>query len=245
MAEQGLASRREADQLIASGVVKVDGQVVQTLGTKVSPTARIELLKAGQRHMDQQVTFVLNKPVGFVSAQAEKGYRPAIELLRPENQSTTDRQKPLHREHLRGLAPAGRLDIDSQGLLLLTQDGRLARQIIGPKSQLEKEYLVRVEGEVTEAKLRRLRFGLSLDGQALKRARVEVLNPEQLRMVLTEGKKRQIRRMCELVDLKVVGLKRVRIGGLLLGRLPEGQWRFLRRSERALLLDPQSKTLRS
>ena len=119
---------------------------------------------------------------------------------------------------------------------MLTQDGRIARQLIGEDSGVEKEYLVRVTfGEVTgdvqrvfpPAALARLRHGLSLDGQALKPARVDWQNPEQLRFVLTEGKKRQIRRMCELVGLKVVGLKRIRMGRIVLGPLPVGHWRRL------------------
>ena len=141
----------------------------------------------------------------------------------------------------KGLAVAGRLDIDSTGLLVLTQDGRVARQLIGEDSGIEKEYLVRVSyGEVTAdvqaafpaAQLARLRHGLSLDGKPLKPAKVDWQNPEQLRFVLTEGKKRQIRRMCEAVGLKVVGLKRVRIGRVTLGQLPVGQWRYLAPHER-------------
>src|SRR5690606_19369237 len=162
-------------------------------------------------------------------------------------------------QQLRGLAPGGRLDIDSTGLLVMTQDGRIARQLIGEDSVMEKESLGRVawhglgqpappgqlgqlhdDAPVTTnvqavfppALLARLRHGLSLDGQPLKPARVEWQNPEQLRFVLTEGKKRQIRRMCELVGLKVVGLKRVRIGKVMLGNLPPGQWRYLREDER-------------
>jgi 23S rRNA pseudouridine2604 synthase len=143
-------------------------------------------------------------------------------------------------QQLKGLAPAGRLDIDSTGLLVLTQDGRIARQLIGEDSAIEKEYLVRVSyGEVVSnvqrvfspGQLARLRHGLSLDGQPLKPAKVEWQNPEQLRFVLTEGKKRQIRRMCEQVGLKVAGLKRVRIGQVVLGQLPVGQWRYLRPGE--------------
>ncbi len=245
MADKGLCSRREADRLIAGGLVKVNGVVVSQLGSKVARDAQIELLKEGARQLEELVTFVINKPVGWVSGQAEKGYRPAAALLRPENQSSLYRQSPLRKKHFEGLAPAGRLDIDSQGLLILTQDGSLARQIIGENSKLEKEYLVRIEGQVTSETLKRLRFGLQLDGQPLKRAQVEQLNPDQLRFVLKQGKKRQIRRMCELVGLRVTGLKRVRIGGLLLGRLQEGQWRFLRRSERRLLLDPDQKSLSS
>jgi 23S rRNA pseudouridine2604 synthase len=139
------------------------------------------------------------------------------------------------------LAPAGRLDIDSTGLLVLTQDGRVARRLIGEDSEIEKEYLVRVtygeaatnvQAALPAAQLARLRLGLSLDGQPLKPAKVEWQNPEQLRFVLTEGKKRQIRRMCELVGLKVVGLKRIRIGQVVLGNLPVGQWRYLGAGER-------------
>ncbi|MEO7128020.1 MAG: pseudouridine synthase, partial [Rhodoferax sp.] len=144
-------------------------------------------------------------------------------------------------EQLRGLAPAGRLDIDSIGLLVLTQDGRVARQLIGEDSVMDKEYLVRVslgdtlvnvQAAFPADQLARLRHGLSLDGQLLEPAKVDWQNPEQLRFVLTEGKKRQIRRMCEQVGLKVVGLKRIRIGRVLLGNLPVGQWRYLAPHER-------------
>ena len=131
-----------------------------------------------------------------------------------------------------GMAPAGRLDIDSQGMLILTQDGRVARRIIDKTSPVEKEYLVRVQGRLDDRGLALLRHGLSLDEQPLKPARVEWLNDDQLRFVLTEGKKRQIRRMCELVGLRVTGLKRVRIGNIVLGHLPEGCWRHLGPDER-------------
>src|SRR5690606_38974026 len=116
--------------------------------------------------------------------------------------------------HLRGLAPAGRLDIDSTGLLVLTQDGRVAKQLIGENSSIEKEYLVRVEGRLAADGLDRLRHGLSLDGVKLKPAQVSWQNEHQLRFVLREGRKRQIRRMCEMVGLNVTGLKRVRSGNV-------------------------------
>ena len=127
---------------------------------------------------------------------------------------------------------AGRLDIDSQGLLVLTQDGRIAKQLIGEDSEVDKEYLVRVQGSLSDRGLELLNHGLSLDGKALRPAQVRWQNSDQLRFVLREGKKRQIRRMCELVGLKVVGLKRVRIGRVALGDLPLGQWRYLREDER-------------
>ena len=133
---------------------------------------------------------------------------------------------------MRGIAVAGRLDIDSTGLLVLTQDGRVARHLIGETSDVEKEYLVRVSGKLTEHGLSLLNLGLSLDGKALKPAVVRWQNDDQLQFILKEGKKRQIRRMCELVGLKVLGLKRVRIGNVRLGDLPAGQWRYLRQNER-------------
>ena len=131
----------------------------------------------------------------------------------------------------KGLAPAGRLDIDSVGLIVFTQDGRVAKELIGDGSEVEKEYLVRVEGSLSASDLALLNHGLSLDGQALRPAKVDWQNEDQLRFVLREGKKRQIRRMCELVGLTVVGLKRVRIGKIVLGHLPVGQWRYLATDE--------------
>jgi 23S rRNA pseudouridine2604 synthase len=232
MGELGLCSRREADTWIENGWVKVDGVVVTTLGTRVSRQARIEIDPAAARHQEEQVTILLNKPIGYVSGQAEDGHPPASTLIRPENRWSGD-PSPLRFKsgHLRGLAPAGRLDIDSTGLLVFTQDGRVARRLIGDDGAVEKEYLVRVEGTLDDAGLARLRHGLELDGVTLRPAKVSWANEDQLRFVLREGRKRQIRRMCELVGLKVVGLKRVRSGGVPLGPLPVGQWRYLRRDE--------------
>jgi len=233
MAERGLCSRREADDWITNGWVKVDGEIIDTLGTRVSPTAEITVSGYAKESQAENVTILLHKPVGYVSGQAEDGYEPAVVLIKPENQWPEDStQKPFKRGYLKGLAPAGRLDIDSTGLLVLTQDGRVARHLIGEDSSVEKEYLVRVEGELSENGLKKLNHGLTLDGVALKPAKVSWQNEDQLRFVLREGKKRQIRRMCELVGLKVVGLKRIRIGSITLGKLPMGQWRYLRADER-------------
>ena len=276
MAELGMASRREADDWIARGWVKVNGAVA-SMGMQVTPDARIEVNKQAQGQQANQVTILVNKPLGIVSGQAEDGHLPAITLIQPQNRWAEDNARFFfHPKQLQSLVPAGRLDIDSTGLLVLTQDGRVARQLIGEDAGMEKEYLVRVaytgdenlaaatSAAATHAALRRapsqptqlsriddddpvtsdvqsvfppamlarLRHGLSLDGQALKPAKVTWQNPEQLRFVLTEGKKRQIRRMCELVGLKVVGLKRVRIGSVMLGNLPLGQWRYLQPHER-------------
>ncbi|MCC2595480.1 rRNA pseudouridine synthase [Pusillimonas sp. MFBS29] len=235
MAEQGLCSRREADAYIERGWVRVDGAVVSELGSKAWPGQKITLDRQAQRRQTSRVTILLNKPVGYVSGQAEQGYRPAVSLISAATRYRVDKS-PLKFEpgHLRGLAPAGRLDIDSQGLLVLTQDGRIARQLINEDSDIDKEYLVRVQGKIAGNGLAMLRHGLSLDGKPLRPAYVEWQNEDQLRFVLQEGKKRQIRRMCEQVGLKVIGLKRVRMGRIVLGDLPPGQWRYLKEGERFL-----------
>jgi 23S rRNA pseudouridine2604 synthase len=270
MAELGMASRREADEWIAKGWVKVNGRVAE-MGMQVSPDVKIDIDKQARGEQANQVTILINKPIGLVSGQAEDGHEPAITLVQPQNRWEDDNARFFfHGSQLKSLVPAGRLDIDSTGLLVLTQDGRVARQLIGEDAVMEKEYLVRVvftgranpaaglsaaatypaaptqlsriddddpissdvQSVFPQSQLALLRHGLSLDAQALKPAKVEWQNPEQLRFVLTEGKKRQIRRMCELVGLKVVGLKRVRIGRVMLGNLPVGQWRYLQPQEK-------------
>jgi len=233
MSELGLCSRREADEWIAKGWVRVDGRVIDELGTRIDRDQKITIERSAQAEQAARVTILLNKPIGFVSGQAEDGYKPAVTLIeagsRWRDDTASQRFDP---RQLRGLAPAGRLDIDSTGLLVLTQDGRIAKQLIGEDSSIEKEYLVRVEGRLSDADLRRLNHGLSLDGEALRPAQVAWQNEAQLRFVLTQGKKRQIRRMCELVGLTVVGLKRVRIGHVMLGPMPIGKWRYLAAGER-------------
>jgi 23S rRNA pseudouridine2604 synthase len=231
MAERGLCSRREADVLIAKGWVKVDGIVIDQLGTRVDYDCKIELHPSARQERQELATILVNKPIGYVSGQPENNYEPAVRLITEENQAPGDERR-LKKEHFEGLAPAGRLDIDSQGLLVFTQDGTIARHLIGENSNVEKEYIVRVEGDLPEEELRLLNHGLSLDNKPLKPARVEWINEDQLRFVLREGRKRQIRRMCDLVGLRVVGLKRVRTGRVRLGELPEGQWRFLSATER-------------
>lgn len=232
MSQRGLCSRREADRLIEQGLVRVNGETVNTLGIRFPEDVDIELSQRAKAIQKELVTIMINKPVGYVSGQAEDDYVPAVRLITAENQSEIDQSSiKLKGSHIKGLAPAGRLDIDSQGVLVLTQDGRIAKQLIGEHSDLEKEYLVRVRGNISDQQIERLCFGLELDGKPLKRAKVKQLNPDQLQFILREGKKRQIRRMCEAVGLQVTGLKRVRIGELRLGKLAEGEWRFVQPEE--------------
>ncbi len=232
MSELGLASRREADAWIERGWVRVDGRVVSELGSRVFEGQRITIDPRARREQADRVTVLMHKLVGYVSGQAEDGYRPARVLVTPERRWRED-HAPIrfHPQHLKSLVPAGRLDIDSTGLLVLTQDGRVAKALIGEANDVEKEYLVRVvprdRRRLSSVDLEPLRFGLALDGRELAHATIEQINDDQLRFVLREGMKRQIRRMCDLVGLDVTGLKRVRIGALSLGALPPGHWRYL------------------
>lgn len=232
MSVLGLCSRREAEVYIRNGWVKVNGTVTYEKGLRISPGDKITMDASALRKQEERVTILLNKPVGYVSAQPEKGYRAAMDLITAANHWTEDKSGLSFRENHRfGLAPAGRLDIDSVGLLVLTQDGRIAKQLIGETRTVDKEYLVRVTGSMPADGLEQLRHGLSLDGKKLLPAGVEWQNKDQLRFILHEGKKRQIRRMCALVGLKVTGLKRIRMGKVKLGNLPPGKWRYLRPDE--------------
>ncbi|GAA5177375.1 rRNA pseudouridine synthase [Niveibacterium umoris] len=231
MAARGICSRREADEYIERGWVFVDGERVKELGRRAEPDAKITLAPEAAKLQGTRMTILLHKPVGFVSGQPEDDYPPAASLVTQASQYRPDGGPLLKPAHFHGLAPAGRLDIDSTGLLVLTQDGRIARQLIGEDSTVEKEYLVRVEGQLSAEGLALLNHGLELDDKQLRPAKVEWINEDQLRFVLREGRKRQIRRMCELVGLTVTGLKRIRIGKVVLGDLPLGQWRFLREDE--------------
>lgn len=228
LADKGLCSRREADELIQKGWVLVNGEVLKNPGYKVLPTDKVTVKDSVQKHLRDKLTIIIHKPIGYVSAQAEGDYKPAIRLVTKENFHGGPNAPRIRYD---GFAPAGRLDIDSTGLLILTQNGKLAKTIIAPDSNIEKEYIVKVEGRITKDKIERLRFGLKLDGKSLKRAQVEQVSENTLNFILIEGKKRQIRRMCELVDLKVTALKRIRIGKIELGKLPIGKWRLLKNKE--------------
>lgn len=231
MSERGLCSRREADLWIERGWVFVDGEQFSELGSRIDPAAEITVSKEAVKDQAKAVTILLHKPVGYVSGQPEPGCTPAVTLITAETQVAQSGGPEFKPWMLRGLAPAGRLDVDSTGLLVLTSDGRVAKKLIGENSDAEKEYLVRVSGQLIANGLELLRHGLELDGKPLKPAWVKQLNEDQLHFILKEGKKRQIRRMCELVGLTVIGLKRVRIGRIRLGDLPLGMWRFLRADE--------------
>ncbi|MCC7268902.1 MAG: rRNA pseudouridine synthase, partial [Caulobacteraceae bacterium] len=238
LAQSGVCSRREAEALIAEGLVSIDGARVDDAGRKIEPGQTLTLADRAGARLDAALTVVLNKPVGIVSGTPEPKQTPAVRLLTADRQWKSAAPVPGRDSRL---APVGRLDMDSHGLLLLSEDGVVAKAVIGPQSDLEKEYLVRVSGEITEARLARLRHGLELDGRKLRPARVTPAGEQRLRFILKEGRNRQIRRMCDLVGLGVTSLYRIRIGPLKLGDLPEGRWRSITAEEREALLNPSPR----
>lgn len=232
LAQAGVCSRREAEELIAAGAVLIDGERVGDAGRKIAPGQTLILNERAELGLGAQVSVVINKPSGVVSAQPEYGQIPAARLLTAEAQVG----KGIVPSARASLPPLGRLDQDSRGLLLLSEDGVLAKAIIGPDSEIDKEYVVTVRGKIDRTKIQKLRHGLELDGRQLRPAKVTLEDMQVLRFVLTEGRNRQIRRMCELVELEVTDLVRVRIGPLRLGDLPEGKWRHLTGNEREALV---------
>jgi 23S rRNA pseudouridine2604 synthase len=235
MGQTGVCSRREAEALIRQGLVFIDGEQVGDVGRKISSGQTLTIAGQGVAQLETRLSIIINKPRGIVSAHPDANYAqiPAVDLLTPAN--LHGQANTLPDENSR-LAPVGRLDQDSRGLLILSEDGVLAKALIGPQSGLEKEYLVSIEGILTDWMLDKLRFGLVLDGRQLRRADVEIVGRYRLRFVLREGRNRQIRRMCEAVGLYVTDLVRIRIGALTLGDLPEGKWRPMTASERADLI---------
>jgi len=234
LARAGVASRRAAEGLIAAGRVTVNGQVVTTLGTQVDP-ARDRIAVDGQpvrlETVPITITILLHKPAGYVTTVRDPWGRPTV----------LDLVKTVQEQSGTRLFPIGRLDADSEGLLLLSNDGELAHQLTHPRFAQEKEYLVLVEGRPGAEALRQLRAGVPLDGKLTAPALVEVAQGKPgdggtwLRFVIHEGRKRQIRRMCQAVGHAVRRLVRVREGALLLGDLPSGQWRYLTAAEIAQL----------
>lgn len=233
MAELGLCSRREADEFIERGWVKVDGNTVDVLGSRVKPDQKIELVRSAETELAERVTIILNKPVGFVCGPAEPGERPAWQLIKQETRAEND-QSGIHylKKHHNGLAPAGWLDVDSCGLLVLTQDGRVSRKLISSAGDYEQEFLVDMYSHLPEGIIEKLNGRLSLDGEVLKPIKVSQQSDLRLRFVIRENRNRLIRRVCELVGLRISTVRRTRIGRVSLSDLPQGQWRYLNSHER-------------
>ena len=233
LAQSGVCSRREAEALIGKGLVFIDGQRVDDAGRKIENGQTLVLNDGAQAILDTMLSVVFHKPIGIVSSLPQDDQVEAASLLTAQAQWDQGGAVPGPGNNL---APLGRLDRDSRGLLVLSEDGVLAKALIGPESNIDKEYMVLLTGVITPRKLDLLRNGLELDGRKLRPAKVRQIHDQKLNIVLKEGRNRQIRRMAEAVELRVVDLMRVRVGPLQLGDLPEGQWRHLTPEERAALL---------
>ena len=233
LAQSGVCSRREAEGLIAQGLVFIDGERVDDAGRKILQGQTLVLNDSAQEQLSSSLSIVLHKPIGIVSSLPQDDQVEAVTLLTRDALWGGEATIPTAANNL---APLGRLDRESRGLLVLSEDGVLAKALIGPESEMDKEYNVLLTGVVTPQKIALLRHGLELDGRKLRPAKVTQVTEQKLNIVLKEGRNRQIRRMAELVELRVVDLMRVRVGPLKLGDLPEGKWRPLSAEERAALI---------
>ena len=233
LAQSGVCSRREAEGLIAQGLVFIDGERVDDAGRKILQGQTLVLNDSAQEQLNSSLSIVLHKPIGIVSSLPQDDQVEAVTLLTRDALWGGEATIPTAANNL---APLGRLDRESRGLLVLSEDGVLAKALIGPESEMDKEYNVLLTGVITPQKIALLRHGLELDGRKLRPAKVTQLTEQKLNIVLKEGRNRQIRRMAELVELRVVDLMRVRVGPLKLGDLPEGKWRPLTVEERQALI---------
>ena len=209
-----IASRREADKLIKDGKVKVNGEIIINPAIQVGENDKI--ICDIENYKSEKIYIKLNKPVGYVVSNNKKEGKPIYKLLD---------------EKLKKLYPVGRLDKDSKGLILFTNDGIFSRKIIGEESECEKEYYVKLEGNISDGALKRLEFGISLDGKKLKPAIVKRVSKNSFNIILKEGRNRQIRRMCEKVGFEVILLKRLRISNIYLNDLQEGKFEYLTKDE--------------
>ena len=229
LARVGIGSRRVCEDLIAEGRVLVDGEMA-VLGRRVDPeTALIEVDGAPVGVRPDLVHYVLNKPAGVVTTADDPQGRPTVVGLVPNEPR---------------VFPVGRLDVDTEGLLLLTNDGELAHRLTHPSYGVEKEYVAEVEGLPTRAVLRRLREGVELDDGPTAPARATLVDPSVVRLTIHEGRNRQVRRMCEAVGHSMVRLVRTRIGPLADRSLAPGAWRELTgdevRSLQRAVAEPES-----
>lgn len=209
-----IASRREADKLIKDGKVKVNGEIIINPAIQVGENDKI--ICDIENYKNEKIYIKLNKPVGYVVSNNKKEGKPIYKLLD---------------EKLKKLYPVGRLDKDSKGLILFTNDGIFSRKIIGEESECEKEYYVKLEGNISDGALKKLEFGISLDGKKLKPAIVKRVSKNSFNIILKEGRNRQIRRMCEKIGFEVILLKRLRISNIYLNDLQEGKFEYLTKDE--------------
>ncbi len=217
IAQSGVCSRRKADELIVKGKVKVNGEVISLLGYDVQNKDIVEVDGKTISTSEKLVYFMLNKPKGIISSSSdEKGRKTVIDLIK-----TTER-----------IYPIGRLDYDSEGLILLTNDGELSYKLTHPKMQISKTYIVKIKGDILESELAVLRNGVKIKDVKYNKCKIKVLEKEKnstkLEIIITEGKNREIRNMLAFINKEIILLKRVKIAELKLGGLSRGEYRELK-----------------
>lgn len=209
----GVCSRRGADELIAIGKVKVNGIVTKEMGTQIDDKKDIVYVNNKKVSLkEEKVYIMLNKPKGYVTTNNEQFSRPST--------------KDLIKEKVR-VFPIGRLDMNTEGLLLLTNDGDFANKLMHPSNKVEKTYIITLRKNITDEQIKMLQNGVDIGGYITKPAKVKRISKLEIEIKISEGKNRQIRRMCEAVDAELKNLKRVQVGNLELGDLKLGKYRFL------------------
>lgn len=224
LAAAGVASRRKCEEVIFSGVVEVNGEVVKIPQTMVNPLEdQILVKKEPLKRMEEKVYYLLNKPTGFICTNRRmSNSKLVIDLFQDEGNR---------------LFTVGRLDKDTQGLLIVTNDGRFANEIIHPSSNIQKEYLVKTDHEVTHDHLVAISHGTLVEGVFVKPLKVEKVRRGTIKIVIAEGKKREVRNLIETAGLKVKELTRIRLGGLKLGDIPVGSWRSMSEKDKRLIFE--------
>ncbi|MEW9093853.1 MAG: pseudouridine synthase [Clostridiaceae bacterium] len=220
MARCGVASRRKCEEIILKGKVKVNGRIIDELGYKVSDKDTIEVEGLIIKPEERKVYILLNKPEGYIcTVKDEKGRKTVLDLVKVDER----------------IYPIGRLDYDTSGLLLLTNDGEVYNNIMHPRVEKKKTYIALIKGIPTREEIERFKGGLDIGGYITAPAKIEIISVDsgnaKVSITIHEGKNRQIRRMCEKISHPVIKLKRVSIGKIELGNLKKGDWRFLNKEE--------------
>jgi pseudouridine synthase len=221
LAECGIASRRKCEEYILQGRVKVNGKVVKELGTKIDPNVDIiEFDGKIVRREEKKLYIMLYKPAGYITSSKDPLGRPTV----------LDLVKVKER-----IYPVGRLDFDTSGLLLLTNDGELANTLMHPKYEVVKTYVAKVKGVPTKEEMQRFENGLIIDGRKTSKAKIRLLSVKNgtsvVEIKIHEGRNRQVKKMCEAIGHPVIELKRTKIGDLELKGLKPGEWRYLTEEE--------------
>lgn len=221
IASCGVCSRRKSDELISSGKVKVNGQVVTNLGEKVSSKDIVEVDNKLIQKEEKKVYIVLNKPRGYVTTNSDEYNRKNVIDLIDEDVRVYS---------------IGRLDKDTEGLLLLTNDGEFSNKVMHPRNKIEKTYIVTTDTNVTNEQLEKLRNGVDIGDYITRPAKIKRIGNDKVQIIISEGKNRQVRKMCDSVGINLLNLRRIQVGNILLGNLQSGKYRYLTAKEKNELI---------